>query len=349
MKRSEPAEFRETFSWIIYVCFAAVTLVTAAVCISAGSVAIPLKDVVHVLADGILGRPSETATYSSIILTVRLPRVICVALTGASLSLCGASMQGLLKNPLADGSTLGVSSGASLGAVISIAFGITIPALPFSGTMVMAILFAFGSLLLILSLSYKLDRSLSTNTIILVGIIFSMFVSAIMTLAIYFAGEKVRHITFWTMGSLAGSSYQNALILLCALAVCGTVLLMHSRELNAFAIGEDNARSIGVNVRRVRMTVLVTVSILIGVCVSIGGTIGFVGLVTPHIVRILTGPNHRKLLPASMFGGAVFLMLCDLVARVIVNPLELPIGAVTSFIGAIVFVVIFYRNRKRRA
>ena len=100
--------------------------------------------------------------------------------------------------------------------------------------------------------------------------------------------------------------------------------------------------------RRVRITILITVSILIGVCVSIGGTIGFVGLVTPHIVRILTGPNHRKLLPASMFGGAVFLMLCDLTARVIVNPLELPIGAVTSFIGAIVFVVIFYRNRKKR-
>ena len=348
MKRADPAVFRESFSWVIYVCFAAVTVLTAAICISAGSVSIPLGDVVRVIIDGICGRTSDSATYASIILTVRLPRVISVALTGASLSLCGASMQGLLKNPLADGSTLGVSSGASLGAVLSIAFGITIPALPFSGTMVMAILFAFGSLLLILSLSYKLDRSLSTNTIILVGIIFSMFVSSIMTLAIYFAGAKVRHLTFWTMRSLAGSSYQNALILLCALAVCAVILVTHARELNAFAIGEDNARSIGVNVRRVRITVLITVSILIGVCVSIGGTIGFVGLVTPHIVRILTGPNHRKLLPASMFGGAVFLMLCDLTARIIVNPLELPIGAVTSFIGAIVFVIIFYRNRKKR-
>ena len=340
---------RETFPWIAYVVFLAAAVFVAAVCVALGSVQIPLKDVGKVVWQAVFGGAAAQDvpnTFSSIILTVRLPRVICVALTGASLSVCGASMQGLLKNALADGSTLGVSSGASLGAVLSIAFGITIPSLPFSGTMIMAILFAFGSLLLILGLSYKLDNSLSTNTIILVGIIFSMFVSSVMTLVIYFAGDKVRHITFWTMGSLAGSSYQNALVLLCALAVCGSILLLHARELNAFAIGEDNARSIGVNIRRVRITVLITVSMLIGVCVSIGGTIGFVGLVTPHILRMLTGPNHRKLLPASLFGGAVFLMLCDLAARVLISPLELPIGAVTSFIGAIVFVVIFYRSRK---
>ena len=339
---------RETFSIPVYILTALVTLFTAAACISAGSVAVPLKDVISILFGAAKGKAPESATYASIILTVRLPRVICVALTGASLSLCGASMQGLLKNPLADGSTLGVSSGASLGAVTAIAFGITIPAIPLSGTMVMAVLFAFGSLILIISLSYRLDHSMSTNTIILVGIIFSMFASSIMTLAIYFAGDKVRHITFWTMGSLAGSNYKNALIMGCALALCAAVLLSKCSELNAFAIGEDNARSIGVNVRRVRLTVLITVSVLIGVCVSIGGTIGFVGLVTPHIVRMITGPNHKKLLPVSMFAGAVFLMLCDLVSRVIIRPLELPIGAVTSFIGAIVFVIIFYKNRKKK-
>jgi len=345
----EKSTHRETFPWIAYVIFLAAAVFVAAVCVALGSVQIPLKDVGKVVWQAVFGGTAAQDvpnTFFSIILTVRLPRVICVALTGASLSICGASMQGLLKNALADGSTLGVSSGASLGAVLSIAFGITIPSLPFSGTMIMAILFAFGSLLLILGLSYKLDNSLATNTIILVGIIFSMFVSSVMTLVIYFAGDKVRHITFWTMGSLAGSSYQNALVLLCALAVCGSILLLHARELNAFAIGEDNARSIGVNIRRVRITILITVSVLIGVCVSIGGTIGFVGLVTPHILRMLTGPNHRKLLPASLFGGAVFLMLCDLAARVLISPLELPIGAVTSFIGAIVFVVIFYRSRK---
>ena len=347
MKMIEKHRQSETFPLYVYFIFIAIVVLVAAVCISLGSVSIPLKELARIIWQGITGAAAETGKYTSIVLTVRLPRVLCVALTGAALSVCGAAMQGLLKNPLADGSTLGVSSGAALGAAISIAFGITIPSLPFSGTMIMAILFAFGSLLLILALSYTLDRSLTTNTIILVGIIFSMFVSSIMTLIIYFAGDKVKNITFWTMGSLSGSTYQNALLLACALAIGAVVLLLHARELNAFAIGEDNARNIGVNIKRVRIIILITASVLIGVCVSIGGTIGFVGLVTPHIVRIITGPNHKKLLPASMFGGAAFLMLCDLAARVILNPLELPIGAVTSFIGAIVFVLIFYKNRRR--
>jgi len=255
-------------------------------------------------------------------------------------------MQGLLRNPLADGSTLGVSSGASLGAILAIAFGITIPGIPFAGTMIMAILFAFVSLVFILSLAYRLDHSLATNTIILIGVIFTMFAHSIISLIIAFAGEKVKSIMFWTMGSLASSSYENALALLVALALCGAVLLGSARELNAFAVGEDNARHVGVDVKRVKLRVLICASALIGVCVSIGGTIGFVGLVTPHIVRMVVGPNHKRLLPASLFSGAIFLMLADLIGRVILRPLELPIGVITSLIGSMVFVYIFYTSRK---
>ena len=306
---------------------------------------IPLADTLAYFAAKLTGGETPVGLVSSI-LPIRLPRVLCVALTGAALSLAGAAMQGLLKNPLADGSTLGVSSGASLGAVIAIAFGVTLPGLPFAGTMGMAIVFAFLSLLVILGLSYKLDRSLSTNTIILIGVIFSMFVSSIMSIVITFAADKVQRITFWTMGSLSGSTYQNAAVLAGALLICGTVILLHAQILNAFAVGEDNARQIGVDVKRAKLVLLIMVSMLIGVCVSIGGTIGFVGLVTPHMARMLVGPNHKRLLPAAMFGGAVFLMLADLIARILLNPLELPIGVVTSFVGAIVFVVIFYQSRK---
>jgi len=324
-------------------------LAVLVLCVSVGSVSVPFGNTATIIWNTIFGLsiPGEISS-PAIIYASRLPRVICVALVGASLSLCGGAMQGLLKNPLADGSTLGVSSGASLGAVIAIAFGITIPSLPFAGTIVMAILFAFLSLIIILSLAYKLDCSLSTNTIILIGVIYSMFVSSIMSLIITFASDKVKHITFWTMGSLAGSSYRNALLLLITLIVCSAVILSQSRELNAFAIGEENAMHIGVNVRRVKLIILITVSALIGVCVSIGGTIAFVGLVTPHIVRMLVGPNHRRLLPASLFGGAIFLMLADLLARTLLNPLELPIGVVTSLIGAALFVVIFYKIRSAR-
>jgi iron complex transport system permease protein len=255
-------------------------------------------------------------------------------------------MQGLLRNPLADGSTLGVSAGASLGAVIAIAFSVSVPALSLVGTVSMAMLFAFLSLIIILSLAYKMDASLSTNTIILIGIIYSMFMNSIISLVITFAGERVKHITFWTLGSFAGTSYANALTLLIALLIFGTAILCYARELNAFAIGEDNARHVGVHVKRVKMIVLICVAGLIGVCVSVSGTIGFVGLVIPHMTRMLVGPNHRRLLPAVLFAGAVFLLLADLAARVLLRPLELPIGVVTSFVGSIAFIYIFYRSRK---
>ena len=328
--------------------FSLVTLAVMALCVCVGSVSLLLKETLTVIWNAIWGLPMPGGISVPIILSVRLPRVLCVALTGAALSLCGGAMQGLLKNPLADGSTLGVASGASLGAVIAIAFGITLPQLPFAGTMVLAMVFAFLSLLIILSLAYKIDFSMSTNTIILIGVIYSMFISSIIALIISFASDRVKQITFWTMGSLLGTSLQNALVLLCALVVFGGVILRYSRELNAFAVSENNARNIGVSVRRVKLLLLIAVSALIGVCVSIGGTIGFVGLVTPHMVRMIVGPDHKRLLPASLFGGASFLMLADLVARTLLNPIELPIGVVTSFVGAFLFIVIFYRSKRVR-
>ena len=337
---------REGFGPGAYMLFTAIMFATLVLCVCVGSVRVPVKDTLTVIWAAIVKKPIPPIRASSIILSVRLPRVICVALTGASLSIAGAAMQGLLKNPLADGSTLGVSSGAALGAALAIAFEIAIPWLPFAGTMVMSMAFAFLSLILILSLAYRLDYSLSTSTIILIGVIYSMFINSVLSLVITFAGDHLKSITYWTMGSLAGSSYKNALVLLGAMVICGSLILFHARELNAFAIGEDNARHIGVNVRRVKLTIMITVSVLIGVCVSIGGTIAFVGLVTPHMVRMITGPNHKRILPASLFGGATFLMLADLAARILFNPRELPIGVVTSFIGALLFVNIFYQTRR---
>ena len=175
-----------------------------------------------------------------------------------------------------------------------------------------------------------------------------MFASSLMSLLITFSGEKMKSLTFWTMGSFSGSTYRHALLMLGVLLVFGGILLRHARELNAFAVSEQNARSIGVNVKRVKITVLICASALIGTCVSIGGTIGFIGLVVPHICRMMIGPNHRKLLPFCLIGGSVFLMLCDLAARTILAPVELPVGVVTSLIGSVFFVVIFYRTRKGR-
>lgn len=331
---------------LLWWCLPPVLLMTMLLCVCAGSVPLSPGETLQILWRGLTGTEAG-GSGEAIILRVRLPRVLCVALTGASLSLCGAAMQGLLRNSLADGSTLGVSSGASLGAVLAIVLGMQFPGLPFAGTMVMAMLFAFGSLALILTLAYALDRSLATGTIILIGVVFSMFVSSLMNLLITFAGEKIKSITFWTLGSLSGSTYVNALTLLLALTVCGGVLLALGGALNAFALGEEQAQHLGVSVRRVKLTVMAAVSVLLGVCVSIGGTIGFVGLVIPHMVRLVLGPDHRRLLPASLLAGAGFLLLADLVGRTLLSPIELPIGVVTSLVGAVAFLVIFYRSRKR--
>lgn len=331
---------------LLWCCLPPVLLMTMLLCVCAGSVPLTPGETLQILWRGLTGTEAG-GSGEAIILRVRLPRVLCVALTGASLSLCGAAMQGLLRNPLADGSTLGVSSGASLGAVLAIVLGMQFPGLPFAGTMVMAMLFAFGSLALILTLAYALDRSLATGTIILIGVVFSMFVSSLMNLLITFAGEKIKSITFWTLGSLSGSTYVNALTLFLALTVCGGVLLALGGALNAFALGEEQAQHLGVSVRRVKLTVMAAVSVLLGVCVSIGGTIGFVGLVIPHMVRLVLGPDHRRLLPATLLAGAVFLLLADLVGRTLLSPIELPIGVVTSLVGAVAFLMIFYRSRKR--
>lgn len=315
-------------------------------CVLFGSVGIAPFDVLKSVASAVFSGEVGVDVTSRIIIFVRLPRVICAGLMGASLAICGGAMQGLLKNPLADGSTLGVSSGASLGAVLAIWLGIKIPLLSGLAVMPMAVLSAFLSLAIILTLANKLDYSLSTNTIILTGVIFSMFANSAISLMISFAGERIKPIIFWTMGSLADSNYVYVLILSAALFICAAVILFFQTELNACAVGEENARHIGVDIKKVKLAVLVSVSVLIGVCVSIGGTIGFVGLVIPHMTRFLTGPNHKRLLPASIFTGSCFLMLTDLLARKLLSPRELPIGVITSLIGSVLFIFIFYKSRK---
>ena len=335
---------RERFSPVTYCLLGAALFLTMVLCICVGSVRITFSDTVTAVWNAVWGLPIPENIAKNIILNVRLPRVLCVALAGAALSICGAAMQGLLRNPLADGSTMGVSSGAALGAVIAMATGFTLPGTSYGGIMVTAMAFAFGSLVLILSLAYMLDRSLSTSSIILIGVIFTMFISSIISLVITFSSDHTRSLNFWTLGSFSGVNYSQVKLLGLALLVCGGVLYRFSPELNAFAIGEDNARHIGVNVKRVKLVILITVSVLIGVCVSISGTISFVGLVMPHIARMLVGPNHRRLLPASLFSGAIFLLLADLTARTILSPIELSIGVVTSIVGAVV--VIFCKTRK---
>ncbi len=329
---------------------AAVLLAAGVVCLGAGSQYIAPRDTVQILWNAIRGIPETDGAMkinATIILSLRLPRVLCAGLIGAALSLCGAAMQGLLRNPLADGGILGVSSGGALGAALAIITGITIPGIPMAANVTMAMVFSFGSLMIVMSMAYSMDRSLATHTIILTGVIFSMLASALYSLLLNFAGNKLQTVTFLNMGSLNGRRMNHVLIMLGAVVLLGGILLGHARELNHFALGEENARRVGVPVKRVKLVILIAASALIGVCVAVGGNIAFVGLIVPHMVRLITGPNHRKLMPAAVFAGAVFLMLTDLLSRsVLKDGGELPIGAVTSVIGAVTFAGIFRSSRR---
>lgn len=283
--------------------------------------------------------PESTVT---IILNVRMPRVILSAMVGAALSLAGAAMQGLLKNPLADGSTLGIASGGALGAVLSIVLGISIPFFPQAGLAIMSILASFLSLMFILTLTYKIDYNLSNQTIILTGVIFSMLAGSITSLLVSLSGNNLRQVVFWSMGSFSGKGWSHVTLMLPFFIIGAVPLTFLSRELNAFSLGEEQAGFIGVNIKKVKFTILVLVSVLVGASVAVGGTIGFVGLVIPHITRFITGPDHKKLLPFSVLFGASFLMAADLLSRTVLSPAEIPIGVVTSLVGGILFIYIFY-------
>ena len=216
---------REKFTPVTYLLLTAALFFTMVLCICVGSVRISFSDTVTAVWNAAWGLPLPENIAKNIILNVRLPRVLCVTLAGAALSRCGAAMQGLLRNPLADGSTMGVSSGAALGAIIAIATGFTLPGISFGGSMVMAMAFAFGSLILILSLAYALDRSLNTSSIILIGVIFTMFISSIISLVITFASDHTRSLSFWTMGSFSGVNYDQVKVMALALLLCGGVLI----------------------------------------------------------------------------------------------------------------------------
>ncbi|MDP4153762.1 MAG: iron ABC transporter permease, partial [Bacillota bacterium] len=258
-------------------------------CVSVGSVPIQALDTLRILGHATLGSTVLPAdeNLETILLTVRLPRVLLTALVGAALAISGTAMQGLLKNPLADGSTLGVSSGASVGAVTAIALSAFLPFMNGAGRIIMSVGFAFLSMLLILGVAYKIDRSLSTNTIILTGVIFSMFASSMTSLIIAFSQQYLKNIVFWTMGSFASSGYSDVLLMLMVLLVGGSVLVSCTNELNAFSLGEERALYIGVNVKAKKLIIMGAVSLLVGVSVAVSGTIAFVGLVIPHMTRML--------------------------------------------------------------
>jgi iron complex transport system permease protein len=317
--------------------------------ISIGTVSVPIFTILQIMMSklfGFISLDQIDPMFSSIVLNIRLPRVILAGLVGASLAIAGAAFQGLLRNPLADPYTLGVSSGASVGAVLTLFFQLSIPIIGSFTLPLLSILFSWVTIFLVLAFARKIERSMKVETIILTGIIFSSFLGAIISLMIALTGDELRQIIGWLLGSVSMRGWEYIKIILPFFILGSTILIFNAKELNAMSFGEERAHHLGVNVQRRKLIILTAGSILTGAAVAVSGTIGFVGLVIPHLSRLLWGPDHRHLLPLSIITGSGFLILADLLSRTIISPTELPIGVITALIGAPVFAIILLQRKR---
>jgi len=325
---------------VLFFTLAAALLVAMVAALLFGSTKTGLQDLLNLLTTG------GDSSVATIIFDVRLPRVLMAAITGMGLALVGAVYQGFFRNPMADPFMLGMSSGAAFGASVAIVLGLE-SALFFG--MGFVSVFAFVGAVLTSVAVYLVANSgyrRQKVTILLAGIAISFFLSAFVSLFMVFSHGGVQKIVFWTMGGLGGASMDQVIVLFPAVLIGSVGLLFFSRDLNVLALGEDTARSLGVEVERMNLPVLALSSLVIAVCVSFTGVIGFVGLIIPHMIRLISGPDHRTLLPLSALGGALFMVIADLLARTVAAPAEIPVGAITALVGSPYFIWLLLRSGK---
>ncbi len=313
-----------------------------------GYIRIPFIDVIQVVLGKILNNVqllSEIDEVSQIvIIDVRLPRILTAVVVGAGLAMSGAVYQGVLLNPLADPFTLGISSGAAFGASIAILFFpslniYTLPVFAFTGSALTLLIVVF------LSSGKTFSRGgLSSNSLILSGIIVSSILSAGISFLKYIADEQVAIIIFWLMGSFASKTWIDVAVVSCVVIIGFFLIYYFARDLNLMSLGDRMASTLGVDTRRVTLYLLLTASFVTAVCVSVSGIIGFVGLLVPHMVRSFSGPDNRSLLPVSFLTGAVLMLSADTVTRALL-PVEIPVGVLTALIGGPVFCWIFRKNQ----
>ncbi len=319
--------------------------------ISYGAVPLDKGEIFYLLVKEITGLSLYDAaiadTTREIILNVRLPRVILAALVGASLAVAGATFQGLFRNPLADPYIIGVSSGAALGATIAIAWGITLGMGGFGAVPILAFAGGLGTIVLVYQLSRQGDF-VPMMTLLLAGIAVSAFLSALVSLNVFFSGERLHQVVYWMMGGLGGARWAYIRVMIPYVLLGFGGIYFFARELNAMLLGEETAHYLGIDTEKLKKIFLVTASLLVSAAVSTSGIIGFIGLVVPHIVRLLSGPDHRFLLPTSALCGAILLIGADTLARTVIAPIELPVGIITALLGAPFFLYLLRMRKKLR-
>ena len=321
-----------------------VLVITAA---AVGPYTIPPSHTIDILLAQI-GAAQSTApeTEQAIIASIRLPRIILALIVGAALGVSGAVMQGLFRNPMADPGIIGVSTGGALGAVVAIAIGahalfpLALPAMSFAG--------AAGALALVYIVA-SVGGRFSMAALLLAGVAISAFIAAVMSAIILFTSnlEAQREMIFWLAGGLDASRWADVRISMPFVLFGIVVALLLSRDLNLLMVSEDEARALGVRVGLTRNALLATASLITGTAVAFSGTIAFVGLVVPHTLRLVTGADHRVLVPLSALGGGVFLLAADTLARLVIAPAEVRVGIITALVGAPFFLALLARNKAR--
>lgn len=298
------------------------------VCLSVGSSSLSFWDVLH-----------PEGASRTILLGIRLPRVLLSFLIGAGLAISGVAMQGLFQNPMADPHLLGVSSGAAFGATIAFVLGLS--ALTQS---LLAFVSSLLTVLIVQALALTQGR-VNRMRLLLCGVAATSLLSALVSAIMMFNKQQMDRIMHWTMGSFTSANMASVYLSLALIIPLGIVLLLFARPLNAIALGDEEAQSLGINVRFARGAILMVATFITAAAVSIAGIIGFVGLIVPHAMRMLSGSNHHTLLPISFFAGGLFLTLCDTLARSAASPYEIPVGVVTALIGGMFFLVLMRSNR----
>ncbi len=352
LSEAEAAYFKRFARWKIIVILLTLTLIlTVTFAVTIGPTQIPPLDAYKIIIKNIpflgnLVRGGSSSIEEVIILQVRLPRVLAAAIVGIALAVAGVVLQGLLRNPMADPYIIGISAGASLGASLAIAFGI---GFSFFGLLysipLMAFVFALGTVLLVYSIA-RAGQGVPMLTLLLVGIAVNSFLLSIMAIIRIVSGEAIHIIMAWILGSLVACNWNYVRVALPFTIIGVAVIYVFSRDLNIILLGEEQARHLGVDTERLKKIMLASATLITAAAVSISGIIGFIGLIIPHIARILVGPDHRILIPSSALAGAIVLILCDTIARTIIRPAELPVGIFTSLLGCPFFIYLI-RKKKR--
>ncbi len=334
--------------WALATVLAAALALVAALSVGSGYMPFTVGEILDLLGSKLWGGASGLDEGRETILwQVRLPRLVTAAAAGAALGLSGAVFQGLLLNPLADPYTLGVSSGAACGAAIVIIAALLLPSAPFFGSpwavTVGAFVMSTLTLALVISLARDEQKHLSATNLILAGVIMSAILSAAISFIKYLAGDQVSNIIFWLLGSFQARTWIDALMVTVFFLPAAAVSIWAAVDLNIMTLGIRSAETLGVNTRRVRLRLLAAASLAASAAVSVAGIIGFVGLIVPHLVRLISGPDHRSLLPLSALGGALLLLAADTTVRAVL-PGEIPVGVLTALLAGPIFLVIFRKK-----